>query len=120
MEFEKTFELKEEHIKLLSNMYTDWDEGYSEFGSPVIDLKRPYGNSDVISDMYEILEGKPLNEDELEQQGISYDGFIKNLYPEYKKLHEETETALQIVLHTKSFKTGLYGLIGYGKAWVKI
>lgn len=106
MEFDKIFELKEEHIKLLNSMWVNWHEGYSELGTPVIDLKGPYGNGDVVEDIYEILEGESINEDEL---------FVK-----YKELHRETETALQIVLQTKSFETGNYGLIGWGKAWVKI
>jgi hypothetical protein len=118
MEFNKIFELKEEHIKLLSHMWISWHEGYSEFGSPVIDLKRPYGNSNVIADMYEILEGESI--DELVEQRVSYNEFEQRYYEKYKQLHKETETALQIVLHTKSFETGTYGLIGYGKAWVKI
>jgi hypothetical protein len=46
-------EVKEEHLKLLSRMYVDWQN--CEFGAPAIDCKRPYGNSSVIQDMREIL-----------------------------------------------------------------
>lgn len=49
----KTFEVKEEHIKLLRSAYTSWDD--CEFGAPAIDCKRSYGNSDVLGDMAEIL-----------------------------------------------------------------
>lgn len=116
----KTFILKEEHIKLLSNSYVAWNQGYSEFGAPCIDSKRPYGNSDIIGDIYQILEGKRLDENELEKQGIDYCDFCDKLYEDYKKLHEETETALQIILHTKDFQIGTYRSSRYGKDWVKI
>ena len=47
------FTVTEEHLKLLRRAYVGWDP--CEFGAPAIDCKRPYGNSDVISDIGEIL-----------------------------------------------------------------
>lgn len=117
---EKYFDLTDNHIKLISNMYVSWDEGFSDLGVPTINQKRPYGNSSVIEDIYEIMEGKRINEDELETQGIDYDDFLEGLYLKYTKLHEETETALQIILYTKKFETGKYKKDGYGRAWVKV
>lgn len=116
----KEFNLKEEHIKLLSNSYVSLDESYSDFGSVCIDKKRPYGNSGVVGDIYKILNGKELDEQELNEQGISYDEFCDKLYEEYLELHRETETALQIILHTKSFEVGAYRRNDYSKDWVKI
>lgn len=43
-----------EHIKLLNRMTIDWD-GECEYGAPACDFKRPYGNSDVDTDVSEIL-----------------------------------------------------------------
>ena len=42
-----TFEVKEEHLKLLRNMSVEWNNG--EFGAPEINPKRPYGNGGVIT-----------------------------------------------------------------------
>lgn len=103
------FTLTEEHIKLLSNAYVRWDD--CEFGAPEIDPKRPYGNSDVIGDIAEIL------------------GLKKNICPHCGEcldskdeerlttLHKETQIALQIILHTKSFIPGKYVKKDYGKDW---
>lgn len=92
-----TFLLKEEHIKLITAMYVDWCDDYD--GAPAIDAKRPYGNSHIISDIYEVITGKSWNWDEEMSEDIK---------EELMKLHEETRTALQIVLCTQSFVPGLY------------
>lgn len=89
-------------------------------GAPCIDSKRPYGNSDVIGDMYEILTDKVIDENELDSQDIDYDEFVDSLHDKYEKLHRETETALQIVLSTGKFEIGKYVLNNYGKDWVKV
>lgn len=122
MEFDKFFELTDDHIKLINHMWVSWHDGhsFSGYGSPVIDLKRPYGNSDIVQDIHEILTGESIDEEELDERGIDYDDYLSQLEEKYRPIHKETETALQIILHTKSFETGTYGLIGYGKAWVKI
>ncbi len=53
----KKFEVKLEHLKLLKRAYVRWED--CEFGAPSIDCKRPYGNSSVVEDMFEILYGEP-------------------------------------------------------------
>ena len=88
------FNLTENHIKLLRNMYVGWS--YCEYGAPEIDPKRPYGNSSVAYDIHEILTGEPP--DELD------DG----LQEEYYKIHRQTETALEIILRTGKFQPGTY------------
>ena len=90
----KEFELKEEHIKLLTEAYVSWFD--CEFGAPAIDCKRPYGNSYVLGDINEILNIGQYNEDEGEFSRADEELMIK--------FHEETQTALQIILSTKSFK----------------
>ncbi len=105
----KEFELKEEHVKLLSSTYVGWQD--CETGAPAIDPKRPYGNSSVALDIYEVLTGEFI--DDSEDLG-------EELVDEYMKLHEETETALQIILQTKSFEVGTYRLIGFGSKWKKV
>ena len=53
MSWNKKFTLTENHIKLLCRAYVGWNG--AEFGAPSIDPKRPYGNSDVLHDMGDIL-----------------------------------------------------------------
>jgi hypothetical protein len=103
------FTLTDKHIKLLRNAYVDWDD--CETGAPCIDCKRPYGNSFVESDMYEILEGKEPPEN-------FYDD--NDLRNEYLAIHKETETALQIVLATGKFEPGDYEADYCRNNWRKV
>lgn len=83
------FELTEDHLKLLNHAHVGWDG--CEYGAPAIDCKRPYGNSSVEQDIAEIIGVDYNDEDE-----------------ELSNLHNETQTALQIILVTQSFKVGTY------------
>ena len=76
----KRFTLTEDHLKLLQHMVIRWED--CEFGAPAVDCKRPYGYSDVLESMAQILkvELRPETEDAL------------------RALHREMETALQIVV----------------------
>jgi hypothetical protein len=89
------FELTKTHIKLLNSMYVN-DVAY---GAPAIDSKRPYGNSAVASDIYEIVHGEEWDNDEEMPDEVD---------EEMLAIHRETATALQIVLCTKSFEPGVY------------
>lgn len=104
----ETFEIKKEHLQLLKEVYVRWWD--CEHGAPAIDCKRPYGNSLVELDIAEIL-GWDIDEEEgltAEQELLA------------SNLHEETETALQIILSTQKFETGVYENceIYNGKAWI--
>lgn len=114
----KTFTVKEEHLKLLQNMTVGWQN--CETGAPEIDPKRPYGNSDVVEDIHYILKGERINEDELEEKGIDYYDFIDSIEEEYLKLHRETDTVLEIVLHTMLFEAGRYKRHSSSKKWMKM
>ena len=96
----KLFQLTEDHIKLLNRMFVYWDEGAYD-GSPCIDSKRPYGNSSVAYDVYEIIHGKEWDYGE-------NDEMTEEIYEQMLVLHRETATALQIVLCTKTFVPGTY------------
>lgn len=110
----ETFLLKEEHIKLLSRCYVQWQD--CEAGAPEIDPKRPYGNSSVASDVAEILGLELSNEDE---DGTEWDN--NEAFEEALRFHRETETALQIILSTKTFKPGWYEKINkYPPCWKEI
>ena len=89
------FEIREEHLKLLKRMHvTYWD---CEYGSPAIDPKRPYGNSDVEEDIAEILDWS------IHENGLVFTQRVKA-----QKIHKEMKTVLQICLSTLSFKEGIY------------
>lgn len=91
--YSKTFKVTEAHLKLLKNAYISWQN--CEFGAPEINPKRPYGNSDVVGDILEII-GIPNDEDNEALTDFAI------------KLHKDTETVLQICLDTQQFKVGNY------------
>ena len=102
------FTLTDEHIKLIRAMCVGWSQ--CEFGAPEIDPKRPYGNSFVYGDIHEILAEDP--------SVISFaDEILEELEDKYYQLHRETETALQIILRTGSFKPGKYKCDPYKQDW---
>lgn len=90
------FTITKDHLQLLQRMYVEWDDSY--YGSPMIDCKRPYGNSDVLLDIAEILEWN-IGED---------GGLTSNQWDIAERLHKETKTALQICLSTVRFETGTF------------
>lgn len=98
------FTLTEQHVVLLRAANVRWDE--SEFGAPAIDSKRPYGNSDVIEDLGELLGYGPEPER----------GYPDDVAATLNRLHRETETALQVVLATGQFTPGHYAA-PYTKDW---
>jgi hypothetical protein len=96
----RRFTVTDEHLRLLRRAYVTWDD--TEFGAPEIDCKRPYGNSDVYSDIAEIL-GIPAAE-----------WFEEDIEPfpeaewRFLRLHVETAVVLQIALATGEFRPGRY------------
>jgi hypothetical protein len=86
----RTFTMLGVHLELLKRVYVDWDR--TEFGAPCVDPKRPYGNSDVLDDMAEIL-GLDVFTDRHGSRHLT-----ENQEKFLRELHEQTETALQIVL----------------------
>src|SRR3989344_8362200 len=132
----KTFCITENHLKLMRCMIVRWDS--SEFGSPEINHKKPYGNNSVYVDIIEILgvlkdsdivsdvdilriyqidiEGRKWNllEDDVIDGVIPVD--LKKVLTD---LHRETETALQIFLQNGQVELGTYQNIDYQGQWIK-
>ena len=110
------FELTELHVFLLSRMLVAYNDN-TEFGAPVIDPKRPYLSSDPLKDINEMLDlGFTQDED-------GY--FSEEARDEMRELHRESQTALQIVLHTAKFEPGVYEGLEivpgkYGRYWEKV
>lgn len=63
-----------DHIALLSNMAFDWDDEM-EWGAVSSDPKRPFGNSDVIGDVSEIL-GREVDHDEARRLTIELSAIV--------------------------------------------
>lgn len=87
------FTVTADHLTLLRAAYLRWDD--CEFGAPAIDPKRPYGNSDVIGDIAELLDIE-LDED---------DDFQAD---HFERLHRETLTVLQLAIATGELREGTY------------
>ena len=82
------FNLTRNHIKLVSNFFILWEDDYS--GYPIVSPKRPYGNSNVIDDVLDILEW----ESDKKEEALA--------------IHKETAKALQVILATQRFIPGHY------------
>lgn len=95
------FELTEAHVTLLRRAYVRWED--CEFGAPAIDCKRPYGNGDALTDIAKLLhpEFRSMRE------GAQMD-WMEDNEARLRAVHEETETALQIVLVTGQMQPGRY------------
>lgn len=111
----KTFTVTEEHIKLLKNLCFSYDD-YMEFGAPVVDPKRPYGNSDVYEDIGEILGWEKK---ELESEYYDEYTYSDTQRKAMEKLHREMETVLQILVRNLSIEFGEYEASPYGSDWKK-
>lgn len=118
----REFTVTEEHLVLLSRMYVGWSRMRAHFeryavGAPAIDAKRPYGNTEIEKDMVRIL-GIPTIDpeaDEVEKR------IGTPAYERLLQLHHDTETALQIVLHTRSFEPGKYVIESwFDDTWKKV
>lgn len=108
----KFFTVTERHIKLLMSANVVWSN--VEFGAPCIDPKKPYGNFDVMSDIAKIL-GLELFED---GQGERY--LTRQQLSLCKKLHAETEEALEILLSNCKIEEGTYECEEFSANWRKI
>jgi len=102
------FDLTEEHLELFKAAWVSWDP--CEFGAPEIDPKRPYGNSDVVLDMAEVLGVETV---ETEDGEVVRAEDAKRL----RELHAEMETALQVVLNAGEFTAGHYRKEKYVGRW---
>lgn len=102
MEDVREFTVRPEHLVLLRHARVSWIE--SEFGAPMIDAKRPYGNSYVVRDIAEILDAP----DEVWVDGRRGEFVTEEADERFTRLHVETAFALQIVLATGEFRPGRY------------
>jgi hypothetical protein len=106
----KRFTLIGEHLVLLRHANVRWDG--DEWGAPAIDSKRPYGNSNLLGDLAEILGVEGFVDHEGEKR------YSEEQVKTMDRLHAETETALQIVLASGEFTPGVYETSdAYSRDW---
>jgi len=104
------FTVTEDHLRLMSHFYVGWCD--DEYGAPEIDPKRPYGNSDVVNDIAEILGWETPDWGDPE---------YGELRARARQIHEETKIALQIALRVGYFKAGFYAkAYAYSEDWKEI
>lgn len=77
-----------DHLALIARMHVGWCG--DEFGAPEIDPKRPYGNSDVVYDIVEIIG--------LDQYIDDYGEYPPDIVAYANKIHSEMKVALQLYL----------------------
>jgi hypothetical protein len=102
------FRLTPELITLLRKSNVSGYLSDCEYGAAEIDGKRPYGNSNVARDIAEIL-GWDWDED----------GDNDEAYDRARALHKQTPQALQVVLASGSFESGVYVADNYRSNWRK-
>lgn len=94
-----TFEVTQDHLKLLRRLNVDWDYDHRV---PSFDIKRPYGNKDVVEDIARILEWEVF---------VDYDGekhLSKDQYERANQLHLQMEQVLQIFICMGNLTPGVY------------
>jgi len=110
------FEVTEDHLRLLRRTFVGWDDS-AYHGAPAVGIKRPYGNSDVVTDLAEIIvpvEG----DDELDDYAsFTREGELKSVrtkdgreltQDDLLRLHREMELVLQILASNLEIAPGLY------------
>lgn len=83
------FSVRDCHLRLLRHANVKWEDN-----APVIDSKRPYGNSDGLQDVARVLGVKYQDNDKQDAA--------------LRAVHRGTATALQICLVCGEFRTGRY------------
>lgn len=96
----KKFTVTDVHLRLLARTYIEWDGGAYD-GAPVVNIKRPYGNSDVMRDVYEeTVESRGGKVADIDDD--TFDRLLDGESPEYeeaKATHEQMGTVVQIALN---------------------
>lgn len=108
------YRLAKEQILLIREMHINMDDGscLGYEGGPYVNSKRPFGNSHVPGDVYEILDPRPQNEiydyDEEEEEQ-----FADEQQEIYERWYPTLDKALQVVLSSGSFEPGIYSCNKY-------
>lgn len=109
------FELKEEHLKLLKHLRWSIDETNAIYCET--ENETPYGGLSLIEDVGLILYGKPDGDfDPTSAFGAQYSAEEQT---NIMVLYDELNTALEIILYSKTFEIGHYKTKWHDINWVK-
>lgn len=97
----KVFEVRSAHLKLMKQIviHQNKDHFYQ-------DLIRPYGNSDIVQDVAEILGFAPDKSDPEHEDIIQC--FSEELSCQMLKFHYEMKICVEIVFHNLKIEVGTY------------
>ena len=115
----KTFELKIEHIALITSLSTESNK-LALIGCVDTDLS-PFSGDSLIEDLGHILIGRELTDEEknkLTEDGIPFKS--REDVEWLKQIYSELPTALDVVLNSKTFEPGTYRTRWYERNWKKI
>lgn len=115
----KYFELKEEHISLITNLLTT-PEKLSLIGCVDSSLS-PFSDNNLMDDLGTFIIGRELSDEEkkeLDAKGIEYKSRDDVDY--LKQIYSELPMALDVILNTQSFEVGKYRTRWYERNWKKI
>ena len=105
------FTLTPQHVALLRGLYVDWST-YAYEGAPAVNLKRPYGSSDIVESIAAIIGIEPEDTNEFGDPVLS-----PSQCDACRQIHQETGVAMQVVLRTGSFEPGEYVADHYRTNW---
>jgi hypothetical protein len=110
----QTFTVTDEHLHLLQRTQIRYNADI-EFGAPEVDPKRPYGNSNVIADIAEILGW--MDESWWDgDQDIPAEWVVNG-----NRIHREMEIVLQILVRNLCIMPGEYQTTkSYTVDWYKV
>ncbi len=110
----RDFTVTSDHLKLLRRAHVfyrgDWDDN-GWYGAPCISPHRPYGNSDVLDDVADIIGAD--RDDEYREGGRP------DPRERFARLHAETALALQICLAMGEFEPGRFVRGRYPGMWLR-
>jgi hypothetical protein len=96
--------IKDHHLRLLGRLNIGWNM-YAYDGGPGTDLKRPFGNSNLPGDLFEIVMQRPLDYEEYED-----DELPEEIYDQLMTIYYEMDYVLMIVaLETAAGRLVLVG-----------
>jgi len=114
-----TFELKEEHVKLLKHLR--WSKNPDNVICSVADegdgVAPPFGETYLYDAINTILNGKPADFNPMDQSELPDYSERKE---EWDKLYSELPMALDIILFNQSFELGTYKTRYHDRNWKKI
>lgn len=109
-----SFRITEDHLKLLNRTFWEFiKEPYG--GHTSMNYKRPYGNSDVLGDVCEIIGSEPF----VDHNGEKH--YSSSQYEYAKKIHSEMPIVLTIISKTQTVYAGTYECVeDHGNKWVLV